>query len=91
MEIYLSVNVQDKFLSKLREQQTPSTIFTINGFQVRGTIKEYDEISVLVESGGTEQLIYKHAISTIAPFQRIEEHKQNSPYLGRPQKDFDHW
>lgn len=83
MEVYLSADVQDRFLEKLQEQRTPSTIFTINGFQVRGIVKEYDEVSVLIENNGIEQLIYKHAIS-IAPFQKDEDRKQN-----RSSRDFD--
>lgn len=82
MEVYLSADVQDEYLSKLKEQKTPSTIFTTNGFQVRGVIKDFDEISVLVENEGIDQLVYKHAISTIAPFQKTEEKKQNRPYRG---------
>lgn len=84
MEVYLSADVQDRFLEKLQVQRTPSTIFTVNGFQARGIVKEYDEISVLIENNGIEQLIYKHAISTIAPFQKDEDRKQN-----RSSRDFD--
>lgn len=89
MEVYLSADVQDSFLEKLKEQQTPSTIFTINGFQVRGVIKDYDEVSILIENDGVEQLVYKHAISTIAPYQKDEERKPGRPYSSRQYKDFE--
>ena len=89
MEEYQSVGVQEKYLSKLQTQRTPSTIYTINGFQVRGIIKEYDNITVVVENGGEEQLVYKHAISTIAPFQRDDDRRQSKPHSGRSYRDFD--
>ena len=60
-------NLQDTFLTKARRQATPLTVFLVNGFQMRGAVRAFDSFSVLLESEGRQQLIYKHAISTIAP------------------------
>ena len=60
-------SLQEEFMSKAQEQNIPVTMFLMNGFQMRGTIVGYDEFSVLLSSEGKENLIYKHAISTIQP------------------------
>ncbi|EGQ27439.1 RNA chaperone Hfq [Mammaliicoccus sciuri] len=60
-------NMQDTFLNALRKNNTFVTIFLLNGFQLKGLIKSYDNYTVLLESEGKQQLIYKHAISTFAP------------------------
>lgn len=48
------------------------TVFLLNGFQLKGLIKSYDNFTVLLESEGKQHLIYKHAISTFAPSKNIE-------------------
>lgn len=60
-------NMQDTFLNALRKNNTPVTVFLLNGFQLKGLIKSYDNYTVLLESDGKQQLIYKHAISTYVP------------------------
>ncbi len=60
-------NMQDTFLNSLRKNNTFVTVFLLNGFQLKGLIKSYDNYTVLLESDGKQQLIYKHAISTYAP------------------------
>lgn len=60
-------NLQDLFLNRARAAQTPLTLFLMNGFQLRGVIKAFDSFTVVIDSEGRQQLIYKHAISTIAP------------------------
>ena len=59
--------MQDVFLNSLRKNSTFVTIFLTNGFQLKGIIKSYDNYTVLLESDGKQQLIYKHAISTYVP------------------------
>ena len=66
MELYSASEVQDKYISNLKEQRTPSTVITINGYQMRGVIVGDDETSILVENDGERKLVYKHVISTIA-------------------------
>ena len=67
-----NTNLQDAFLTKARRQNVPLTMFLVNGFQMRGTVRGFDPFTVVLESEGRQQLIYKHAISTIAPAQTID-------------------
>ena len=60
-------NIQDLFLSRLRRSQTAVTMFLMNGFQLRGTIAGFDQFVVVLMSDQKQQVIYKHAISTITP------------------------
>ncbi|NLW07875.1 MAG: RNA chaperone Hfq [Clostridia bacterium] len=62
-----SVNLQDLFLNALRRDNTPVTIYLVNGFQLKGLVKGFDNFTVILDSEGKQQMIYKHAISTIAP------------------------
>lgn len=65
-------NLQDLFLNEARRKNVPLTVFLINGFQMRGTVRSFDSFTVALMSEGREQLIYKHAISTISPAKRLE-------------------
>ncbi len=60
-------NLQDRFLNQARKDKTPVTLFLMNGFQLRGYILSFDQFAVLILSDGKQNLIYKHAISTIQP------------------------
>ena len=60
-------NIQDLFLSRLRRSQASVTMFLMNGFQLRGTIAGFDQFVVVLMSDHKQQVIYKHAISTITP------------------------
>ena len=64
-------NLQDLFLLRARRDKTPVTMFLMNGFQMRGTIVSFDQFAVLLLSEGRQNLIYKHAISTIQPVQSV--------------------
>ena len=59
-------NVQDGFLNNLRRDRTNVTIYLIGGVKLTGRIRSFDKFSVVLESGSLEQLIFKHAISTIS-------------------------
>ncbi|MBQ7777937.1 MAG: RNA chaperone Hfq [Oscillibacter sp.] len=65
-------NLQDIFLLRARREQVPVTMFLMNGFQMRGVITGFDAFVVILESDGKQQVIYKHAISTIAPQRAVE-------------------
>ena len=70
-------NLQDLFLFRVRRDRIPVTMFLMNGFQMRGVLTGYDGSAVVLETEGRQQLIYKHAISTIAPMRSVdltEEH-----------------
>ena len=62
-----SPNLQDVFLASARRTETPVTVFLVNGFQMRGVITGFDAFVVVLDSDGKQQVIYKHAISTITP------------------------
>ena len=65
-------NLQDTFLTKARRDRVPVTMFLMNGFQLRGTITGFDAFVVVLDSDGRQQVIYKHAISTIAPVRSVD-------------------
>lgn len=67
-----SINIQDQFLNQLRKDGISVTVFLLNGFQLRGQIKGFDNFTVLFESEGKQQLVYKHAISTFAPQRNVQ-------------------
>lgn len=66
-----SINLQDAFLNNMRKNNIFVTVFLLNGFQLKGLIKSYDNFTVLLETEGKQQLIYKHAISTFVPSKNI--------------------
>ncbi|SHM75377.1 RNA-binding protein Hfq [Caldanaerovirga acetigignens] len=61
------INIQDGFLNQIRKENTPVTIYLINGFQMKGYVRGFDNFTVVLDSDGKQLLIYKHAVSTIAP------------------------
>ena len=63
--------IQDVFLNQLRKDNIPVTIYLVNGFQIRGLIRGFDNFTVIVEAEGKQQLVYKHAISTFIPSRNI--------------------
>ena len=64
-------NLQEILLTKLRRERQPVTVFLMNGFQMRGTVTGYDPFVVVLESDGRQQVIYKHAISTVVPLRPV--------------------
>ncbi|NLT94688.1 MAG: RNA chaperone Hfq [Clostridia bacterium] len=65
------INLQDAFLNQVRKENVPVTIFLINGFQLKGNVKGFDNFTVILDVDGKQQMVYKHAISTIAPAKNI--------------------
>ena len=66
-----TINFQDSFLTQARKGRTPLVVFLINGFQLRGILTGFDNFVILLQSDGKQQMIYKHAVSTIVPEQPI--------------------
>lgn len=64
-------NLQEIFLTQARKQNIPVTMFLINGFQLRGTVTGFDSFTVVLSTDGKQQIIYKHAISTIVPLHPV--------------------
>ena len=69
--IMKSTNLQDTFLNNMRKNNIFVTVFLLNGFQLKGLVKSYDNFTVLLETDGKQQLIYKHAISTFVPAKSV--------------------
>ena len=65
-------NLQEGFLNRVRTERVGVTVFLVNGFQMRGTVRAFDNFVVLLESDGRQQVIYKHAISTIMPNKNVD-------------------
>lgn len=65
------INIQDQFLNTLRKEKMPVRVYLLNGFQLSGQVKAFDNFTVVLDSDGKQQLIYKHAISTFAPQRSI--------------------
>jgi len=66
------VNIQDVFLNYVRKKRVPVTVYLINGVKLEGLIKGFDNFVVVLKDD-SQKMIYKHAISTIAPSEEIEE------------------
>jgi len=66
-----SINLQDVFLNQVRKDHVAVTIYLTNGFQLRGMVKGFDNFTVVLDSEGKQQLVYKHAISTVSPLKAV--------------------
>lgn len=63
--------LQDLILNEVRKEHTPVTMFLMNGFQMKGVVTGFDNFIVVLSSEGKQQMIYKHAISTVVPLQPV--------------------
>lgn len=66
-----TMNLQEQLLNQLRKDKVIVTVFLTNGFQFKGLIKAFDNFVILIESDSKQQLIYKHAISTLVPSKNV--------------------
>ena len=62
-----SQNLQEYMLNHLRKEKQTATMFLVNGFQMKGIVTGFDDFTVIVETDVKQQMIYKHAISTVIP------------------------
>lgn len=67
-----TVNLQDAILNEVRRDRVPVTLFLMNGFQLRGVVTGFDSFVVVLVTDGRQQMIYKHAISTLAPMKQLK-------------------
>ncbi len=78
-------NLQDNFLNQVRKENLLATVFLVNGYQIKGTIRSFDNFTILLDVDGKQQLVYKHAVSTVIPFRNIsialvpQEERQQAP------------
>lgn len=66
-----TINLQDIFLNQVRKEHVPITIYLMNGFQLKGLVKGFDSYTIVLEGDGKQNMIYKHAVSTIIPSRKI--------------------
>lgn len=66
-----SINIQDTFLNQLRKENIPVTVYLTNGFQIRGQIRAFDNFTIVIDTEGRQQMVYKHAISTFTPTRNV--------------------
>jgi host factor-I protein len=81
MENKPAQNIQDTFLNTVRKDKTPITIYLVSGVKLTGKIRSFDKYSVLLENNSQEQLIFKHAISTVVSNRSVihSEHRAAPP------------
>jgi host factor-I protein len=65
------INLQDTFLNQIRKENLPVTIYLVNGFQLKGLVRGFDNFTVVIEFENRQQMVYKHAISTVMPIRPI--------------------
>jgi len=73
-----TVVMQDVFLNQMRKDQTQATIHLCNGFQIKGTVKGFDNFVIMLETEGKQMMVYKHAVSTITPAKTVSLNLQPS-------------
>jgi len=79
MENKPAQNIQDTFLNTVRKDKTPITIYLVSGVKLTGKIRSFDKYSVLLENNSQEQLIFKHAISTVVSNRSVMQHTEHRP------------
>jgi host factor-I protein len=86
MENKPAQNIQDTFLNTVRKDKTPITIYLVSGVKLTGKIRSFDKYSVLLENNSQEQLIFKHAISTVVSNRSVmhTEHRPTAMSTGVP-------
>jgi host factor-I protein len=73
-----TINIQDTFLNQLRKENIPVTVYLTNGFQIRGVIRAFDNFTIIIDSEGRQQMVYKHAISTFTPQRSVSLAQQEN-------------
>jgi host factor-I protein len=73
-------NIQDSFLNTARKERASITIYLLSGVKLTGRIRSFDKYSVVLEANGQEQLIFKHAISTVVMGRVASSHVAHAPH-----------
>jgi host factor-I protein len=66
-----AINLQDVFLNQVRKERIPVIMYLTNGNEIRGNVRGFDSFTVVVESDGKQQLVYKHAIANVCPVKAV--------------------
>ena len=77
-------NIQDTFLNTARKERTNITIYLLSGVKLTGRIRSFDKYSVVLETNNQEQLIFKHAISTVAMGRTLHSHGERPTVMAAP-------
>lgn len=80
------INLQDSFLNQVRKENVGVIIHLVNGFQLKGNVKGFDNFTVILDSMGKQQLVYKHAISTITPQRPISSNSDWDKHEDKEEK-----
>lgn len=67
------INLQDSFLNQVRKESIPITMYLVNGVQLKGLVRGFDNFTVIIEIDGKQSLVYKHAVSTIIPMRQMAQ------------------
>lgn len=70
--MHISTALQDNLLNEIVDEKVPVTIFLMSGFQIRGTVLDHDDAVVVLDVDGRQQIVYKHALSTIIPIRPLK-------------------
>ncbi len=86
------INLQENFLNQARKENVPVTIHLVNGFQIKGMIRGFDQFTVVIDAMGRQQMVFKHAISTITPARPLggtkpQEEKEKSEEVAAPAEE----
>lgn len=83
------INIQDGFLNQLRRDNVAVTVYLVNGVQIKGYIRSFDNFTVIIESDSRQMMVYKHALSTIAPItpSAIDTSSSESSRTSQPPAD----
>ncbi len=65
------INLQDAFLNAIRKDRVPVTVYLLSGYQMRGTVRGFDNFVIMLDCEGKQSMVYKHAVSTITPTRNI--------------------
>lgn len=76
-----AINLQDVFLNKVRKENVTITIYLVNGYQIKGNVKGFDNYTIVLEGDSKQHLIYKHAISTIIPTKKVNFVNKNKTQI----------
>ena len=79
MDVKPAQNIQDTFLNTVRKDKSPITIYLVSGVKLTGKIRSFDKYSVLLENNAQEQLIFKHAISTVVSGRQSQSEGRTEP------------
>jgi host factor-I protein len=90
MTAKIPVNLQDAFLNQVRKEGIQTTVYLINGFQLKGTIKGFDNFTVILDSDGKQMLIYKHAMSTVTPSKAVNTNFMETAEKARAAEEREH-